>query len=99
MDGYIYLIYEREFRISGWPLYKIGRTRDPIARMNGYSKQSIMVYLQMCTDHIIVEKNLIEIFKTKFIKHPKYGNEYFEGFNSCSFFLFFTINYYTKAKR
>jgi hypothetical protein len=77
--GYIYIIYEREFRISGWPLYKIGRTQNPITRMNGYSKDSIMVYLHMCTNHVIAEKNLINIFKTKFIKHPKCGNEYFEG--------------------
>jgi len=79
MDGYIYIYYEREFRLLNLPIYKIGRSHDIFLRSISYSKHSIMLFSILCIDHIQAEKDIIKLFSEKFKRKKVYGNEYFEG--------------------
>lgn len=80
MAGYIYLLREREFIFSKQHIYKIGKTQQQdCRRFSGYPKGSeIKIILQVakCDD---AEKELLQIFDTKFINKKVIGREYYEG--------------------
>ena len=78
MEG-VYLIHTREFYNSKQEIYKIGRSHDLDTRVKTYPKGSQTIFLLSCKNSISCEKQLIEIFKTKFKHANYYGNEYFEG--------------------
>ena len=76
--NYIYIIQIREH--LGTNIYKIGKTKqEQLARFNQYPKKSKLISQFDCFDCDIVEKNIIDIFKNKYIQQREYGNEYFEG--------------------
>jgi hypothetical protein len=76
--NYIYIIQLREF--IGKDIYKIGRTKqENNKRMGQYTKGSILHLQTTCNDCIKSEKNLIKLFKEKYIHRNDLGNEYFEG--------------------
>jgi P4 family phage/plasmid primase-like protien len=77
---YIYLIQEREFIKTNEEIYKIGRTKqNGIARFKQYPKGSILLIHTSCSDCIIIEKQLINLFKQLFIQRTDIGTEYFQG--------------------
>jgi hypothetical protein len=78
---YIYLIKEREFVRIGEDTYKIGRTQQnpPTDRLLQYPSGSEIILLTIVDDCFSVEKQLIKVFKQKFIHKKEYGNEYFNG--------------------
>jgi hypothetical protein len=77
---YVYLIQEREFVRSKEPVFKIGRTKQPnVERVTQYPKDSQFICQICCDDCAICEKNIIQLFKTKYIHRTDIGNEYFEG--------------------
>lgn len=52
MSGYIYVVYLREFLRSGEPVLKVGYTlRDMRCRMKEYSKGSLCLAHEVCTQH------------------------------------------------
>jgi len=75
---YIYLLKEREFIKTKENIYKIGRTFTLKNRMKQYPKNSKIIIVQPCIDCITVEKELLEIFKNKYLK-TDIGTEYFKG--------------------
>jgi hypothetical protein len=78
--NYIYLVQEREFIKTEENIFKIGMTRRPnLERVNQYPKGSDLLIQIRCIDCITLEKELITIFKDKFIQRKDIGNEYFEG--------------------
>ena len=78
--GYIYLIHEREFVNSYQDIYKIGKTRkENNKRFISYPKGSVLLFQIICTDCDNVEKELIDIFKDKFVQRKDIGTEYFQG--------------------
>ena len=79
-SGFIYLLQEREFIILNQPIYKIGRTsQHGLTRFYQYPKNSKLILYSDCIDCVKIEKELINLFNTKFKKRNDIGNEYFEG--------------------
>jgi hypothetical protein len=83
---YIYLIQEREFVKTNEKVYKIGKTKQPnFERFKQYSKDSILISQISCLDCDVCEKQLIQIFKVKYLQRTDIGTEYFEGdYNSMN---------------
>ena len=80
MIGYIYLLQEREFISLNKEIYKLGKTKqENLKRLKQYSKGSELIIQLQCENCDIAEKNLIIIFKQKFIQRTDIGTEYFEG--------------------
>lgn len=77
---YIYLIQERESIRCNDNVYKIGKTtQEPNSRMKGYPKSSKLYITVIVDDCTKSEKDLLTIFRNKFILRPEFGNEYFYG--------------------
>lgn len=80
ITNYIYLLKLREFVRNNENVYKIGMTKqENHKRFNQYPKGSILLFQIICEDCLKSEKEIIGIFKTKFIHRNDLGNEYFEG--------------------
>ena len=75
----IYLLREREFIRLNEDIYKIGRSKHIKTRMNSYPKGSVIELMIGCVNSIQCEKDLLAIFRKKYIEHREYGAEYFEG--------------------
>ena len=77
---YIYLLQECEFKNNKQEIYKIGKTKQyNFRRFNDYPKDSLLILHVLCNNCDTLEKKLIELFNTKYIKRNDIGNEYFEG--------------------
>lgn len=76
---FVYIIRTHEFERMNDDVYKIGRTSKPHKRFRNYPKGSRLKLLIPVTDSVLYEKNLIEIFRTKFKHRKDHGAEYFEG--------------------
>lgn len=77
MPGYIYMIMMAD------GVYKVGRTQQDhgtyLKRLKSYPPDSQIVYIRRVQgDVMIIEAEIIEIFRNEFGKHPR-GNEYFKG--------------------
>jgi hypothetical protein len=82
-NAFIYLICEREFTKTKEDIYKIGKTaRQDMARVLDYTKGSLLMYYCICNNSTVIERKIIEEFKTKFLQRKDIGLEYFEG-NYC----------------
>jgi hypothetical protein len=79
IDGYIYIIHEREFIKSKENIYKIGRTENIIERIKKYPKNSSYCFVRQSNNMFVDENKLIKLFKNNFVHLKDYGNEYFKG--------------------
>ena len=78
MTHIIYLYHTLEFINLKQPIYKIGKsTQSDCKRFKGYKKGGRLLYLSECYDCHELERQLIELFKTKY--ELKQGKEYFKG--------------------
>ena len=76
----IYLLIEREFLKSDCPIYKIGRSsQENDTRIKQYPKGSKLICLINVEDSKFMEKEMIHLFKHKYIQRKDIGIEYFEG--------------------
>ena len=76
----IYLLIEREFLQSNLPIYKIGRSsQENDKRIKQYPKGSRLICLINVEDSKIMEKEIISLFKHKYVQRRDIGSEYFEG--------------------
>jgi len=76
----IYLLRTREFIQLNQPVYKMGRTDQPLEkRMKGYPKGSQLLYSDICCHTVNTETIILRYFKTQFIHRKDIGKEYFEG--------------------
>lgn len=75
----IYLLRKHEFILNDQPIYKIGRSKKLLNRLDDYSNGSMVHLLISCDDSIIHEKKLIELFSNKYDIQLYYGSEYFLG--------------------
>lgn len=78
-NGYIYLIYIREYLLQGLPIYKIGMTADLVERLRQYPKGSMYIYTCYCENISITENRIKKIFIDLFYQKRNLGVEYFEG--------------------
>lgn len=80
MPEYIYLLQEREFIKTLENIYKIGKSKqENLKRIQNYPNGTELIIQSECDDCDIVEKELIKIFKEKFIQRTDIGTEYFKG--------------------
>ena len=71
MTEYIYLVQPREFIKTNELIYKIGKTKkEYYTRFNQYPKGSDLLIHIKCNDCDYYEKELIKLFKSKYI-HKK----------------------------
>lgn len=77
LKQYVYLIHPDK----GENVFKIGKTTQdpPYKRFSQYSKNITLECLTCVNDCHILEKQLIKLFKAKFIYRKDLGYEYFEG--------------------
>jgi hypothetical protein len=79
-EGYVYIVYLREFMNKKENTYKIGRTKqEMIDRLKGYPKGSKVIKFEPVKNTIMIEKELIKVFKDKYVQRVEYGSEYFSG--------------------
>ena len=77
---HIYIIQTREFIELKRNVYKIGKTCQPIHKRHGqYPKGSLLLFAIPCINCSSLERNIITLFKEKFIQRTDLGTEYFEG--------------------
>lgn len=78
---YIYLVQEREFRKTEENIYKVGRTtQEDFSRIKkGYPNGSSPKIYTECINSIVLERQIIKLFKQQFKRRKDIGNEYFEG--------------------
>ena len=77
---YIYCILEREFINSTENIYKIGKTKQTnIDRFKQYSKGSILMFHMISSNCNEDEREIIQLFKIKYIQITRIGTEYFSG--------------------
>lgn len=82
IDGYLYIVWLREFVNNQQPVYKIGRSKDITSRIKYYPKDSKLLYCVFTTDIVEKEAILIQILKddnSGVTQQIKYGTEYFLG--------------------
>jgi hypothetical protein len=75
----IYLIHIREFIITNKNIFKLGRSHNIDTRMGRYPKGSSIIAQLECCNSVQCEKDLLVLFKSKFVQQKYYGIEYFEG--------------------
>jgi hypothetical protein len=76
----IYLLQTREFIQLKQPVYKIGRTNQPLEkRFKQYPKGSQLLYSNTCCNSVNTETILLRYFKEQFKHRGDIGKEYFEG--------------------
>jgi hypothetical protein len=74
------MLQTREFVNNKQPIYKIGRTQQPLlTRFNQYSKGSVLIIHINVKDSRISEKEIISVFTKQFTCKKDLGREYFEG--------------------
>lgn len=79
MSGYIYVISLREFLTTKQDVYKVGRTKDLLKRIQAYPKGSKLIFAKLVENEVSVERKILNNLKLHFIHRKEYGKEYFEG--------------------
>ena len=80
MSKYIYLVREREFIKMEERIYRIGITNKPnLERFNQFPLGSALIFQMVSMECNLLEKEMIQLFKTKYIQRRDIGNSYFEG--------------------
>lgn len=76
----VYLVHDAVAIASNENVYKIGRTsQQDLSRFKNYTKGSKLMFLTICHNCNIIEKKIIELFKTKYINRLDRGYEFFQG--------------------
>lgn len=79
VSGTVYLLHPCEFKHMDYPIYKIGRTSNLKKRKQYYGGITEIIAATSVADMFTMEKKLIKVFDTHFIRQPEIGNEYFRG--------------------
>lgn len=90
--NYIYLIKIYPYEDG---VYKIGRTSDINKRLSMYKKYKI-IFISICINDIEYEKEILEIFKSKYLKCKDMGNEYF--YANCDDIKNTIVDYFYKKE-
>lgn len=90
--NYIYLIKIYPYEDG---VYKIGRTSDINKRLSMYKKYKI-IFISICINDIEYEKEILEIFKSKYVKCKDMGNEYF--YANCDDIKNTIVDYFHKKE-
>lgn len=76
----VYIVHDAVAIATNENVYKIGRTsQQDLSRFKNYTKGSKLIFLTICNNCNIIEKKIIELFKTKYIIREDRGLEFFQG--------------------
>ena len=89
-------MHTRECLNAKLPIYKLGRSHQLDKRVKQYPTGSQIMCQIYCSNSILCEKKLIELFTKLFIRKKTYGNEYFEGNVDDMIFTIFKYLYKDK---
>lgn len=78
-QGYVYLVWLREFFHKNEPVYKVGRTANIINRMLQYPKGSKVIFAVGTGDMFASELKVRTELSEHFINRTDIGREYYEG--------------------
>ena len=78
----MYLIHTREMVNANKDIYKIGSSIDLDKKIKQYPNGSNILLLFTCINSKSCEKNLLKLFKERFIQKSYYGTKYFQGNSS-----------------
>ena len=92
----IYLVHTRELLTLNEEIFKIGRSYNLDNRVRQYPKKTKIICMVNCDNSVLCEKELMKIFKNKFIQKLDYGTEYFEG--DKTLMLIEILNFITSIK-
>ena len=77
---YIYLLKTKLSIDKNEDVFKIGRTKQPnFKRFLQYPNGSIPLHYTTCSNNVYYERQIINLFKQKYIQIREYGYEYFKG--------------------
>ena len=77
---YIYLLQIREHRRLKEPIYKLGKTtQETVSRFKQYPKGSVLIYQSICVDCSTAERELLNLFRIKYIPETNVDTESFRG--------------------
>lgn len=80
LDHYIYLLQDRTAVAVNAHIYKVGKTTQPnFERFKNYPKGYKIIILTGCINCHTIEKNILELFRLKYIPRLDYDTETFEG--------------------
>lgn len=80
LQNYIYLLQEREFIKTKENIYKVGMTKkENFTRFHQYPKGSVLLFQMICNNCQEMEKQVLKMFREKFVPKSEIGNEYFQG--------------------
>ena len=74
---YIYLLKTKLSIDKNEDVFKIGRTKQPnFKRFSQYPNGSIPLHYTACSNNVYYERQIINLFKQKYIQIKEYGYEY-----------------------
>lgn len=77
---FIYLLQERTAVESDINVYKIGKsTQENYKRFDSYHKGFKLLLHIKCDNSHLIETEIINKFKLKYVHYEKFGSEYFQG--------------------
>ena len=77
---YIYLLKTKLSIDKNEDVFKIGRTKQPsFKRFSQYPNGSVPLHYTTCSNNVYYERQIINLFKQKYIQIREYGFEYFKG--------------------
>ena len=79
ISGILYLLHPCEFKLTQFPVYKIGRTQNIKKRKIQYGGITELLCYSAVENMFSMEKKLINAFKIRFIQQTEIGHEYFRG--------------------
>lgn len=78
-NEYIYLIRRREFIRLNKNIYKVGKSKCIVYRINDHSRGSEILLIKKVRNLDICEKFILDKFNDNFIQEIEYGKEYYTG--------------------
>ena len=77
---YIYLLKTKLSIDKNEDVFKIGRTKQPnFKRFSQYPNGYVPLHYTACSNNVYYERQIINLFKQKYIQIKEYGYEYFKG--------------------
>ena len=77
---YIYLLKTKLSIDKNEDVFKIGRTKQPnFKRILQYPNGSVPLHYTACSNNVYYERQIINLFKQKYVQIREYGYEYFKG--------------------
>lgn len=80
LNSYVYILKDRTAIATNASVYKVGKTTQPnLDRFKSYPKGYKIYFLSICTNCHLIESEILNLFRSKYIQRIDYDTESFEG--------------------